>query len=366
MSTTATKLHNSKGGSLVLPGASRLVRKTADGGVAIYWYLGREPGSPRIGLFKAKTLAAAEELERAGAAEVAGLYASALTARAPSGSVAELIDDYRARALPRLALSTQRIWRGHLAAIRDVFGETSVDGIQRKGVRGIIKKWHEGMSAQPRTANYRLGVLNRVLSWGVDEERLSRNPAAGIERLSEGPGRAAIVWDDWELLALVASCPPHVARVVYLAALSGLRLGDVVALNWSDVQVDAIVRDTNKSGGTQTAAIPIYPALRFALSLFPRVGPKVVTNIRKRPWKSGDSFDSSLRPALNACGVDKHFHDLRGTAATRMFRAGLSVRQIALAMGWSERDAEKIIRVYVDMAGMAEALAAQTPVVRLT
>jgi integrase len=45
---------------------------------------------------------------------------------------------------------------------------------------------------------------------------------------------------------------------------------------------------------------------------------------------------------------DLHFHDLRGTAATKFYIAGLSIRMIAEIMGWDEEYVEKIIRRYVD------------------
>ncbi|MBP8939633.1 MAG: site-specific integrase, partial [Agrobacterium sp.] len=40
-------------------------------------------------------------------------------------------------------------------------------------------------------------------------------------------------------------------------------------------------------------------------------------------------------------------HDLRGTAATKFYIAGLSVRVIAEIMAWEEETVEKIIRRYV-------------------
>jgi integrase len=44
---------------------------------------------------------------------------------------------------------------------------------------------------------------------------------------------------------------------------------------------------------------------------------------------------------------DLHFHDLRGTAATKFYNAGLSVRVIAEIMAWEEETVGKIIRRYV-------------------
>jgi integrase len=44
---------------------------------------------------------------------------------------------------------------------------------------------------------------------------------------------------------------------------------------------------------------------------------------------------------------DLHFHDLRGTAATRFYIAGLPIRVIAEILAWSEDQVDKIIRRYV-------------------
>ncbi len=56
---------------------------------------------------------------------------------------------------------------------------------------------------------------------------------------------------------------------------------------------------------------------------------------------------------------DLHFHDLRGTAATKFYVAGLSVRVIAEIMGWEEETVEKIIRQYVGRGAATRAAIAQ-------
>jgi Phage integrase family len=51
----------------------------------------------------------------------------------------------------------------------------------------------------------------------------------------------------------------------------------------------------------------------------------------------GKGFASSFSRAKKLAGLDElHFHDLRGTAATRFYTAGLSERVIAEIMGWEE------------------------------
>jgi integrase len=71
--------------------------------------------------------------------------------------------------------------------------------------------------------------------------------------------------------------------------------------------------------------------------------------LRRRPWTE-DGFGSSFNKAkmdARLVGRDLHFHDLRGTAATKFYVAGFSMREIAETMGWEEEHVEKIIRRYV-------------------
>jgi integrase len=53
---------------------------------------------------------------------------------------------------------------------------------------------------------------------------------------------------------------------------------------------------------------------------------------------------------------DLHFHDLRGTAATKFYLANLSRREIAEILGWQEEQVDRIIRRYVDRAAATKAL----------
>ena len=74
----------------------------------------------------------------------------------------------------------------------------------------------------------------------------------------------------------------------------------------------------------------------------------------------GERLRKRLQGAKNAAGLTAlHFHDLRGTAATRFYTAGLHERVIAEIMGWEEEHVAKIIRRYVDPNAATKAIIEQ-------
>lgn len=78
-----------------------------------------------------------------------------------------------------------------------------------------------------------------------------------------------------------------------------------------------------------------------------------------------NSLGCTFSAAKNAAGfADLHFHDLRGTAATRFYTAGLPERVIAEIMGWEEEQVATIIRRYVDRSAATRAVIAQLNIQR--
>ena len=97
------------------------------------------------------------------------------------------------------------------------------------------------------------------------------------------------------------------------------------------------------------AIIPLYDELRAILAHIPQCSPVVLTNTRRRPWTVNglaSSFSDTKKLAWPT-GDNLHFHDRRGTAATKFYLSGLTTREIAEIMAWEEDTVDRIIRRYV-------------------
>lgn len=282
------------------------------------------------------------------------------------------ITDYKSsESYRKLASSTQRNWSRMLDRIEEGFGDLRIAVFDcPEKIRPHIRRWRNQWVDRPRTADYAMQVLSRVLSHAVDPlGKIASNPCEGIKQLYSGD-RSEIIWTDTDIATLKATCALEIAHAVDLAAHTGLRLSDLLRLSWSHVGDDAIKVTTGKSRHRREAIIPLYDALRSVLETIPKRATTILTNSRQRPWtvngfgtafnrakidagfsvpkkKAGASKADKAAEAAAANARDLHFHDLRGTAATRFYIAGLSVRVIAEVMGWEEEYVEKIIWRYV-------------------
>src|ERR1019366_5633792 len=80
----------------------------------------------------------------------------------------------------------------------------------------------------------------------------------------------------------------------------------------------------------------------------------ILANTREKPWTE-DGFRTSWGKAFRKAGLvdDLHFHDLRGTAVTRLALAGCTVPQIAAITGHSLKDVANILETHY-MGGAVE------------
>ncbi|MHC2623041.1 integrase [Bradyrhizobium huanghuaihaiense] len=269
-----------------------------------------------------------------------------------------VVTDYKAsKDYKKLAESTRDQWGKWLDRIADYFGELRIAQFDRpEKIRPVIRRWRNEWADTPRTADYALQVLSRVVAHAVELGRIAGNPCEGIKHLYNND-RSEIIWTDSDISQIKKTCTHEVALAVDLAGHTGLRLSDLLRLSWSHVGEEAIVLTTGKSRHRREAIIPLYSALRDVLARIPKRATTILTSSRRRPW-TPDGFGSSFNKAKIDAGMserDLHFNDLRGTAATKFYIAGFSMREIAETLAWEEESVEKIIRRYVGRAAAIKA-----------
>ncbi len=286
-------------------------------------------------------------------------------ARAAPQTVAWLCQAYRAAPeFTGLADSTQRDYRRWLDRIQDRFGTAALAAFEDRRMRAVIMAWRDGWAAQPRSADKASVMLATLLGWALQRGMLAINVAAGIPHLHRAD-RSEIIWTaaDWQALAPHLS--PQVMNALRLASLTGLRLGDLVAIDWANVGSKAITLTTAKR--KRRAVIPILPELAKLLEglLARNKGERkgaVLKNSRGKGWTASGLESLFQRARAAANGFDPELpkaewpepvctvriHDLRGTYVTGLAMRGLTDEEIGRIIGWKLGKIAEVRHRYVD------------------
>lgn len=330
-----------------------LCKVTAKG--KVYWYAWR--GGPRLP-------------GEPGSKEFIAALDAALGRPNDASKLSGLITDFKGSdAYTKIADSTKRNWGPWLDRIRDDLGKFSIKTFDKPEIRQVIKKWRGRWKDKPRAADMGKQVLSALLSYAVEEGRLQNNPCFGISNLYSS-NRADIIWTPDDLADFEKVASKEIWFALRLAALTGLRQGDLLALRWDQVDDLSIVKKTGKSKGKLEYVVPLYDELRGLLEEIRNdqatrqrdlaaagkpvpLFTTILINSKNRPWQGFNaSWTKAMDDAREATGREwvLHFHDARGTAATKFYLAGFTAEDIAEILGWEKSKVEGIIDRYVNRA----------------
>ncbi|UHD44011.1 tyrosine-type recombinase/integrase [Aureimonas altamirensis] len=220
--------------------------------------------------------------------------------------------------------------------------DLSIRAIQEPNARGLFKAWRDTMADERRTADYAWVTLARILSVAKDNGRISVNVCERGGRLYTAD-RAEKIWtaDDIQAIMQHGSEP---LRMAFLMALwTGQREGDLLRVPWSAYDGSRIRIRQGKTGAR--VSIPVGQPLKVALDAAAqsKKTTTILANTRGRSWTE-DGFRASWGKACRSAGIEGlTFHDIRGTAVTRLALAGCSTSQIAAITGHALKDVEHIL-----------------------
>lgn len=358
-----------------LKGLGTRTKRLAGGRIRYYITAWRtqpgEPGAPVIATADGPTLEAARHAAQRKLAEPAVIEAIATArgerealraAATPRITSLRFIDGLATRYLAHLGES--RLSPGHRKAVRryiehfrDEHGDWRVSLFERPEIVRDIVQWRNHYAETPRSADYAIAAVSAMFTWAREQGLTAAAPCSNVRRLHVS-NRGDLIWRAEHFAAAEAVSSPEFANLLRLAAYTGLRQADLLALPWSAVSERSIARRTNKRG--RLAAIPLIAPARALLSALPRTSPIVAVNTHGRPWTRPAVLSAMRRmkaAAIKAGAPDLarlHFHDLRGTACTHFRAYGLKAPQIALIMGWSERRVEEMLAIYTSTADLLE------------
>ncbi|WP_090026900.1 tyrosine-type recombinase/integrase [Lutimaribacter saemankumensis] len=250
-----------------------------------------------------------------------------------------------ARAKSSRSFADQRKW---LLRFAEHFHDAPAVIFEERGSRGEVNKWRARWKHSPKQHDMAGTHAVRLLNWAVEEGHLAEHHCHKLPRLYK-VDRSEVVWTAADRAAVNAIAPEWVQRLLCVACETGLRPGDLIKLTRASVEETPRGRRlrvrTNKRG--RTAHIPITPALAQVIDATPGGQMLILTNASGNQLTEHRASEG-LRQWRDKAGLSGNLRlqDCRGTAATRLLSAGLSLSQIASHMGWSLRHAANVIEHY--------------------
>jgi integrase len=313
-----------------LKGVNCATKVLTDGRRVTYWYAWR--GGPQL-------------RGEPGTPEFVASYNEAVARKVlpPRGKLLSVLQAYQASEdFLRLADSTRRSYVALIIRIEKTFADFPLAALTDRRTRGVFKEWRDRIAIESgrRQADYAWTVLARVLSWALDRGFVAANPCEKGGRLYRGSRRDNI-WTADDEAAFLKSAPMHLHLPLLLALWTGQRQGDLLRLPWSAYDGTRVRLRQSKTGAR--VVIPVGAPLKAALDAMPKRSTIILVNSDGKPWTS-DGFRASWRKACTAAGVvGVTFHDLRGTAVTRLALVGASEAEIATITGHSLRDVHAVL-----------------------
>jgi integrase len=299
----------------------------------------------------------------------------------PSPTVGDLFERYWPVICNRIAPGTAR---GYASAWRQRVGPSfagvPIDELTTLDVERAFALW----SGKRSTKVDALSVLSQVCHVAIKGRLIPTNPCAGVDlprMQDDDPGARAL--DMVEVQRLLEVLPPDgpYRRFVLAMLYTGCRLGEVAGLRVSDIDWESCTISVSRTASAGVnAELVIGPTKGRRTRLVPLPDPfapvvaeasaKKGPHDRLFPGPRGGNLNSqNLSRALDWKNVRDqvktfapgepplHWHDLRHTALTLMFRAGLSAPDVQAVAGHSTL---QVTQRYADTRRDAARRATQT------
>ena len=224
-----------------------------------------------------------------------------------------------------------------------------------KVTRHDVEKLAATLADRPSQRNRVLAFMSRIFTlterWEWRPQHT--NPIRGIERGREEPRPRILSREELASLSRALKdaepkWPPSVAAI-RVAALSGLRISEVIAMRWADVDFESgrVNLPRTKTG----PRVHDLPAASLALvNALPRVNEWIFTNGRSAPVAYRTVRRHFLEIVAGASLEEVRLHDLRRTLITVAAASGESVFVIRGLLG---HETTQIAARYVQEAGLA-------------
>jgi len=238
--------------------------------------------------------------------------------------------------LEKHAKVNKKSWQGdqfNIDKLKKHFGDVPLTAIQPQNVEEY-KAQRLGFVKQA-TVNRELALLKVIFSkaalWGYAH----RNPVKEVSLFKEERTPIRILTPE-ERRKLLVACPEFMKPIVTAALKTGMRQGEILALQWNEVDLAHDIISVRNTKAKQLRQIPIHPELKTILEALPHKSAYVFCSPAGERLPRNGMVRDAFRKVRAQLGIeDLTFHMLRHNFATELIAKGADTRTVQAYMGHS-------------------------------
>lgn len=156
----------------------------------------------------------------------------------------EVVEEWMSEHVSELAVNTRNSYSARMNRILNHFGGQLLVDVTTRDVRIFLKSMQED-GLTPETTNTYRSILSSLFAYAVRNKYVSENPVSVIKQ-ARMPKKEIQTFDSLQLTSYLNGCKvlaeeeANHANYVALktAAYTGMRIGEVLALRWSDIDFE--------------------------------------------------------------------------------------------------------------------------------
>lgn len=275
----------------------------------------------------------------------------------------EVADDWQEEAFPDLAVQTVKVYKPALERLEKAFGNEPIIGIKTADIAQFLNSLFKEGFAYKTIANAKI-VCSQVFNYAVNNGEIDANPCrdATIPKGAKKSRRTAATSEEEQI---IRQLPPDAWLFPFFALYTGMRRGEILALEWTDINFFKNTISVTKSlchdGNAPLIKPPKTEAGNRIVPLLVPLKERLLKEKNRNGYIFSDDggetpltkgrFEQEYKVFRKSLGVKCTAHQLRHSFATIAFEAGVPAKSVQEILG--HRQLSTTMDTYTDFRSQA-------------
>lgn len=233
----------------------------------------------------------------------------------------------------QIAFNTQHSYKPAMERAIDHFGKQYIKNITPVQISMFIKDFSKGHAR--KTVRTQLGVINLIFKYAVENGYAPFNPSRDLSIPSNLPSTKRTSPPSEDIARVKQSIDLPFGLFAYMAMYTGLRRGELLALEWKDIDYEKRTITVNKSvyhqGNSAKVKLPktktsigVVPILDALQKVLPKKKPKgLVFPNSASEYMTESQVRHAWERYRKDSGISSTPHQFRHAYATMLYEAGI-------------------------------------------